>query len=458
MLQQFIGQSSSSLNNSINTAVILAAGRGERITGGEEYSSKPLIKLYNLSLIERSIKKLSDKLNVNKIYVITGFKHDKLKIHLDKLKKKLTVDLEIIFAKEWEKGNGASFLSVLNHIKQKQFYLLMVDHIFNDEFYSTISKSKINNTKCYLAISKSLSSKHDYNDATRVKISEKKITNIGKSISEVDGFDTGFFVLRSETFNDVKNLSEKKSLSISDVMQELIQEQKLYFIEVAAESWLDIDTKKDFSNAKDFLLNFSSSKTNDGLISTYLNRRISNWITSKIVDYPITPNQISVVAFLISVIASLIIVKQGYFFLVLGALLAQLSSILDGCDGEVARLKLLSSKYGGWFDQVLDRYSDLFIITGLTFHTYLLHETLAVFIIGFIAVGGKIILSYTAYVYDSVISKHNNFRIGRDITIFIILVGAIMNIPYITLVILAVVTNVEVCRRLWSLKNKLDLF
>ena len=59
-------------------------------------------------------------------------------IHLDKLKKKLTVDLEVVFAKEWEKGNGASFLSVLNHIKQKQFYLLMVDHIFNDEFYSTI--------------------------------------------------------------------------------------------------------------------------------------------------------------------------------------------------------------------------------------------------------------------------------------------------------------------------------
>jgi len=458
MLQQFIGQSSSSLNNSINTAVILAAGRGERIAGDEEYRSKPLMKLYDLSLIERSIKKLSNKLNVNKIYIITGFEHDNLKIHLDKLKKKLTVDLEIIFAKEWEKGNGASFLSVLNHIKQKQFYLLMVDHIFNDEFYSTISKSKINNTMCYLAISKSLSSMHDYNDATKIKITENKITNIGKSINEMDGFDAGFFVLHSETFNNIKNLSEKKFLSLSDVMQELIQEQKLYFIEVTGGSWLDIDTKKDFSNAKDFLLNFSSSKTNDGLISTYLNRPVSNWITSKIVDYPITPNQISVVTFLISVIASLIIVKQGYFFLVLGALLAQLSSILDGCDGEIARLKLLDSKYGGWFDQVLDRYSDLFIITGLTFHIYLLHETLAVFIIGFIAVGGKIILSYTAFVYDSVISKHNNFRIGRDITIFIILIGAIMNIPYITLVILAVITNVEVCRRLWSLKNKLDLF
>ena len=45
MPQQFIGQSSLPLNNNINTAVILAAGRGERIAGGEEYRSKPLIKL-----------------------------------------------------------------------------------------------------------------------------------------------------------------------------------------------------------------------------------------------------------------------------------------------------------------------------------------------------------------------------------------------------------------------------
>jgi len=60
-----------------------------------------------------------------------------------------------------------------------------------------------------------------------------------------------FFVLHSETFNDVRNLSEKKFLALSDIMKVLIQEQKLYFIEVVADSWLDIDTKIDFSNAID---------------------------------------------------------------------------------------------------------------------------------------------------------------------------------------------------------------
>ena len=147
---------------------------------------------------------------------------------------------------------------------------------------------------------------------------------------------------------------------------------------------------------------------------------------------------------------------EGYFFLLLGALLAQLSSILDGCDGEVARLKLLKSKFGEFFDRVLDRYCDLFILTGLTFHTYFIHKTLTVFFIGFIVVGGKIILSYTAHVYDSVVSVHNNLRIGRDLIIFIILIGALFNIPYITLVVLAFIIHVEVCKRLWILKDKLD--
>jgi hypothetical protein len=77
-------------------------------------------------------------------------------------------------------------------------------------------------------------------------------------------------------------------------------------------------------------------------------------------------------------------------------------------------------------------------------------------LIGFIAVGGKIILSYTAYVYDSIVFNQKNFRIGRDLTIFIILMGALFNIPYITLVVLALIVNVEVCKRLWILKDKLD--
>jgi len=442
-------------NKNIDTAVILAAGKGERISSTAEFVAKPLIKIFDLSLIERSIKNLINNLNVKKIYVVTGFNHEEINDHLVKLKNKLSLNVEVVFAKNWEKGNGASFLAILDKMKHQQFYLLMVDHLFNNEFYNAISKYKMNN-KSYLIISRTLSSLNDFNDATKVNVVDDKINDIGKSINDNNAFDTGFFILNSDEFNNVNKLSVREKLSLSEVIQELVQQKKLYFIEVPEDSWFDIDTSQDLLKAKNYLLNNSSSKINDGSISKYINRPISQWITSKITDYPLTPNQISIVVFFVSMLSGLIISMEGYFFLLLGALLAQLSSILDGCDGEIARLKLLKSKFGGWFDQVLDRYSDLFIFTGLTFHTYFIHETLTVFFIGFIAVGGKIISSYTAYVYDSVASTRNSIRIGRDLIIFIILIGAVLNIPYITLVVLAFIMNADVCKRLWILKDKLD--
>ena len=442
-------------NNNIDTAVILAAGKGERISNTDEFVAKPLIKIFDASLIERSIKNLINNLNVKKIYIVTGFNHEEINDHLVKLKNKLSLNVEVVFAKNWEKGNGASFLAILDKMNHQQFYLLMADHLFNNEFYNAISKYKMNN-KSYLIISRTLSSLNDFNDATKVNVVDDKINDIGKSINDNNAFDTGFFILNSDEFNNVNKLSVREKLSLSEVIQELVQQKKLYFIEVLEDSWLDIDTSQDLTKAKNYLLNNSSSKINDGSISKYINRPISQWMTSKIIDYPLTPNQISIAVFFISVFSGLIISIEGYFFLLLGALLAQLSSILDGCDGEIARLKLLESKFGGWFDRVLDRYSDLFILMGLTFHTYFIHKTLTVFFIGFIVVGGKIISSYTAFVYDTVVSAHNNFRIGRDLIIFIILIGAVLNIPYITLVVLAFIINAEVCKRLWILKDKLD--
>jgi len=442
-------------NKNIDTAVILAAGKGERISNTDEFVAKPLIKIFDASLIERSIKNLINNLNVKKIYIVTGFNHEEINDHLVKLKNKLSLNVEVVFAKNWEKGNGASFLAILDKMNHQQFYLLMADHLFNNEFYNAISKYKMNN-KSYLIISRTLSSLNDFNDATKVNVVDDKINDIGKSINDNNAFDTGFFILNSDEFNNVNKLSVREKLSLSEVIQELVQQKKLYFIEVPEDSWFDIDTSQDLTKAKNYLLNNSSSKINDGSISKYINRPISQWMTSKIIDYPLTPNQISIAVFFISVFSGLIISIEGYFFLLLGALLAQLSSILDGCDGEIARLKLLESKFGGWFDRVLDRYSDLFILMGLTFHTYFIHKTLTVFFIGFIVVGGKIISSYTAFVYDTVVSTHSNFRIGRDLIIFIILIGALLNIPYITLVVLAFIMNAEVCKRLWILKDKLD--
>ena len=384
----------------IKAAVILAAGKGSRISNTDNYVSKPLLKLYDMTLIERSIFNLYHKLNVKKFYIVTGYKHDTMHDYLEGLKNKINVEINIVFANEWEKGNGASFLSISNIVKEDYVYVVMSDHLFNDSFFKTIAEKSIENNKCYLAISKTLSQFNEFNDATKVKIKNGNISHIGKSIKAIDGFDTGFFVIASQIFKYIGNMSDEKSISLSHIMQKIADNNHLCCIEVPALSWLDIDTKEDLEKAKDFLFDAANSKSNDGPVSRYLNRPISNRITKQIANFPVKPNHISLVSFLLSLLAAIIIAFKGYSFLVLGALLAQLSSILDGCDGEVARLKNITSKYGGWLDQILDRYADLLLITGLTFHTYYLHQSLYVFLIGILAIGGSLILSYSAIVYD----------------------------------------------------------
>ena len=190
----------------IKAAVILAAGKGSRISNTDNYVSKPLLKLYDMTLIERSIFNLYHKLNVKKFYIVTGYKHDTMHDFLEGLKNKINVEINIVFANEWEKGNGASFLSISNIVKEDYVYVLMCDHVFNDSFFKTIAEKKIENNKSYLAISKTLSQFNEFNDATKVKIKNGIISHIGKSIKEIDGFDTGFFVIATKALKRIGNM------------------------------------------------------------------------------------------------------------------------------------------------------------------------------------------------------------------------------------------------------------
>ncbi len=160
-------------NKNVDTAVILAAGKGERISNTDEFVAKPLIKIFNISLIERSIKNLINNLNIKKVYIVTGFNHEKINNHLLKLKNKLSLNVEVVFARDWEKGNGASFLAILDKISNQRFYLLMADHLFDNEFYKAASKYIINNKSC-LIISRTLSSLNNLMMPPRLKLSRTK--------------------------------------------------------------------------------------------------------------------------------------------------------------------------------------------------------------------------------------------------------------------------------------------
>jgi 1L-myo-inositol 1-phosphate cytidylyltransferase / CDP-L-myo-inositol myo-inositolphosphotransferase len=107
------------------------------------------------------------------------------------------------------------------------------------------------------------------------------------------------------------------------------------------------------------------SKPQDGFVSRFLNRPISRRITRFLLKFPVHPNAWTISIFVLPLIASLFLVRGDYVSLVIGAAIFQAFSILDGCDGEIARAKNLESKFGERLDYVCDFTASLLYVLAL---------------------------------------------------------------------------------------------
>jgi phosphatidylglycerophosphate synthase len=107
------------------------------------------------------------------------------------------------------------------------------------------------------------------------------------------------------------------------------------------------------------------SKPQDGFVSQFLNRPISRRITSFLLKFPIHPNTWTISIFVLPLIASVFLVRGDYGSIVVGAAIFQLFSILDGCDGEIARAKNLESKFGERLDYFCDFTASLLYVLAL---------------------------------------------------------------------------------------------
>ena len=107
------------------------------------------------------------------------------------------------------------------------------------------------------------------------------------------------------------------------------------------------------------------SKPQDGFVSRFLNRPISSRITSVLVKFPVHPSAFTASIFLLPVVAGVFLLRGDYFSILFGGAIFQVFSILDGCDGEIARAKNLESKFGERLDNVCDFLGSLIYVLAL---------------------------------------------------------------------------------------------
>ena len=432
--------------------LILAAGRGSRLS--EEGVVKPLFLLAGLPLIERVIRSAIEG-GADEFYVIIGYKGEQVRNFLLQLAKRLNVPITPIQNDDWQKENGFSVLKARDALNGP-FLLLMSDHIFDPAIVQSLLKQPLNDGDVLLAVDTNINNPLvDMEDVTKVRIENGNIINIGKTIDDFNGFDTGIFLCTQAIFGALEHACEiHNDTTLSAAIRVLAEDKHAKSVQTSR-FWIDVDDIIAHQKAEKVLLASLQGKSNDGPVSRCLNRPISIRISKFLVDSNISPNQISFVSFVLSMIAAGLFALGNYWFLALGGIIAQFASIIDGCDGEVARLKYLSSDYGGWFDAVLDRYADAFLLFGLTWYVYSQDLSPWVLGIGFLAIIGSFMLSYTADKYDNLMKKRTQkgLRMGRDIRVFLIFLGAIFNQAYLVLIVIAVLMNLETIRRMIICKN-----
>src|SRR3989344_5347256 len=114
---------------------------------------------------------------------------------------------------------------------------------------------------------------------------------------------------------------------------------------------------------------YSSKKRDD--IFMYLYRILLTFhITKYLVRTNITPTTLTIISFILSLIAATFFLFGEYGYLIWGVILMQLSFILDCVDGEVARFKGLVSDFGAWFDTATDGVMLAIIFTTLSIGQY----------------------------------------------------------------------------------------
>ena len=148
-------------------------------------------------------------------------------------------------------------------------------------------------------------------------------------------------------------MAASRTLAASDLVAELRRKFPEAPADDDAGGRFPIVAAGDVARAERWLLR-SLIKQREGFMSRHFERRLSLAVTRRLAGTPITPNMMTVFSAAVGLLGATCFLSSTPAGQLTGALLFLAHSILDGCDGELARLRFQQSRWGG----VLDFWGD----------------------------------------------------------------------------------------------------
>lgn len=238
----------------MDRAIILAAGRGERLVNGKPYP-KPLEFVNGVPLIVRVLHGLQAA-SIEQVTVVVGHLGDVL---MDTLRRyPFELDLTFVHNDEVHKPNGTSLLKAKHSVRGPTL-LMMSDHLWSPELLQRVRRFPLADGEAVLGVDFKIAECFDLDDATKVALNGDRVVHIGKELPCYDALDTGVFRITSGVIDALESVDGPQGCSLSQGMFELAKFGRMRTVDVEDANWVDVDTPAALAHAERLLRRYGSS-------------------------------------------------------------------------------------------------------------------------------------------------------------------------------------------------------
>ena len=236
-------------------AIILAAGRGRRLIKEKDILHKSLLKINNLSLIERQIKILK-KNNISEIWVVTGHNSDHIKQEIAKY------GVKFLYNKNYKKTDTLESFLTAKHVMNDEIITLYADVIFEEEIL--LDLLNMNEFDIILSIQKIKCNEEDMKTYVRNNLVEKIDKKLEEKFSNSRYAGIAKFSKEGcRIFKTVLDKFEEQDCldgDISKVFEEIIKNKSsIHASFTNNRKWINVNTLNSFKNAE---INFGIKSSN----------------------------------------------------------------------------------------------------------------------------------------------------------------------------------------------------
>ena len=232
-------------------AVVLAAGRGQRLSETGPSLPKPLVALAGKPLVGHTLGALAEA-GVERALLVTGHGERAVRQGAEEWAR---LPLEFAANPRFRQGASYSLAAARDFCGEEPFLLVMCDHAFSPQLLQALLDSAdadpLGNT-CRVAADRSPRTDAYADEATKLATGGSGfVTAIGKSLPRWDALDAGAFVCSSAIWHAVEAAPE--DCALSDIFAVLVRDRRLGTVDVSGHFWYDIDTADDLREAERLL-------------------------------------------------------------------------------------------------------------------------------------------------------------------------------------------------------------